>query len=187
MSDEGQQPNTQKLNSTATVSGGVNLVSQEDAFIGGDVVGRDKIVNITQSLTDRQMDNLAERIAEKVRIIQQEIDYESANALYRPSDLSARVVYIYATRHDIANKIRHVVLKHGAWAGSSMADFSVFFDLAQSHALIAQELAQDIGQLYHFTQFLLNANHVSSDEQFLEVQYLAMGINMQLDRTIANK
>jgi hypothetical protein len=112
------------------------------------------------------------------------VDYKSANALYRPPDLSARVVYIYAARHDIANKIRHVVLKHGAWPGSSMADFNVFFDLTQSHALIAQELAQDIRQFYQFTQFLLNANDVSSDEQFLEVQYLALDINRQLERML---
>src|SRR5512135_2135276 len=101
MSDEDQQPNTQKSNSTTTVSGGVNLSSQEDTFIGGDVVGRDKIVNITQSLTDRQMDDLVERVAKKVRVIKQEVDYKSANALYRPPDLSTRIIYIYAARHDI--------------------------------------------------------------------------------------
>lgn len=136
----------------------------------------------TLSLSDEQKDDIANRVAEKVRVIRRDVDYQPANVLYRPPNLPERIAYIYAARHDIAAKVRNIVLNPGgAWAGHSMADFNTFIDLARTHSLISRELAQEISEFYYFTQISLNQSNVDSDEQFLEIQYLALDISRRLE------
>ncbi len=139
-------------------------------------------VNIYQSMTQEQIDEVASRIAEKVIVIRKEVNNQPPKFLYQPSELSDSLKYIYSARHEIERKVRNLVLTYGGeWAGHSMASFDTYLRYAKNGNVISKELHQEISDFYiMYTQPMINFEGVS-DEQLLEVQYLATHINKQLD------
>ena len=139
-------------------------------------------VNIYQSFTSEQIEEVASRVAEKVVTIRKEVGNQPPRFLYQPPELSYSLEYIYSARHEIERKVRNLVLSHGGgWAGASMAGFNKYLDFARIGGVIPQELYNEIVDFFIlYTQPMINFEEVS-EEQLQEVQYLAAHINHQLD------
>ncbi len=135
-------------------------------------------------LNHEQIEEVANRITEKVKNIQAELHNRPPEALYQPPRISDRLIYIYEVWHDIENKIRWLVLSWGGgWAGCSMADFDSYFEKAKMANLMPEGLANEINDFYYYTRSIINGGDVS-DTQFLRIQYLAANINYELTSSI---
>ncbi len=146
-----------------------------------------KAIAETTILTDSQEEKLIQRVVEKVQTIQEQTKTKSPTVLYQPPSLSERLVYLYAVRQDIENSIRQIVFHMGGgWPGSSSASFGAYFEIASSYKLISENLVNEINDFYYYTQSILNAGDLS-DYQFLQVQYLAANIHLQLDHFLQDK
>jgi hypothetical protein len=145
-----------------------------------------KAASETIVLTPSKENALIERILEKVRDIQENLQSQSVSTLYKPPSLSERLIYLYTVRHDIENKIREIVLSFGgSWMGATMASFDSYFEKALEHKLITEVVASEIYDFYYYTQPIINSGDVS-DSEHLRIQYLAANINHQLDYVLQN-
>jgi hypothetical protein len=133
------------------------------------------------TISQEQMVELADMVTRRIKDFRQEVGNQPPSRIYKPSIPPEKINYIYFVRHDIESKIKNIVLGHGGpWAGASMASFDTFLDLAKTHHLISEQLAQGINDFYFFTQAMLHSEQIN-DEHFLEIQYLAAKINRELD------
>jgi hypothetical protein len=64
--------------------------------------------------------------------------------------------------------------------GSTLAGFDTYLDYARTGELVPQRLVEDINDYYYITQGIINMGS-TSDRGFLEIQYLASKIIMELD------
>jgi hypothetical protein len=139
-----------------------------------------KLSSELSTLSDSEKTELVERITERIQDVQTRSQSQTLDALYKPPELSERIIYIFSARHDLEMKIRRLVLLYGGgWAGASMASFDTYFQLAVSNDLISKSVAGEFNDFYYFTQPMLNSDSVS-DSQYLKIQYLAANLEQQI-------
>lgn len=135
----------------------------------------------SSNLSQEQIKDIARIVSEEVIEYKREVGDESPTAIYPVSKPPERIEYMYSVRYAIERKVRSLVLSNGGpWAGSSMATINTFLDYGVSGKVFSKYIAQDIHDFLYYTQTLINSGGVS-DGQFLEMQYQASKIIMQLD------
>lgn len=138
-------------------------------------------------LSAQQVDDIAIRISERIQEIKSEIKTKPSDLLYQPPEIPERIIYILSVKYTIDVKIMNIVLETGGhWAGSTMAGFDTFLDLAYGQKLITEGLAQEYSDFFYYTQPLLLDGNANNNEVFLQVQYLALHLNRNLDSVLAN-
>jgi len=157
------------------------IVQGREVSIGPFKIGKREIVSKTPTLNQSQMDELAKRISESVKEIKVGLENQQPSKVYQPTKLSDRHLYIYSARNDIQIKIARMVAAHDGWPGISLATFEIFFSLVQEFHLIYDSLAQEIKDFYALTGPML-VNDTVYDSEFVQAQYLATNINLQLDQ-----
>ncbi len=128
------------------------------------------------------MDRIAGMFAERMREVEQEHESEPVDFPYDPPDLPAIVIRFFKIKAHIENKLRNIVLSHGGgWAGSSLADGEVFFELASNNNYISKELADRISLLYWEMRPYMGG-HAPLDDTAYQIDYLATVIIEELER-----
>ena len=155
------------------------IIQGREVSIGSFKIGKREIISKTSSLSQSQMNELAKRISENVKEIKTELENLQPGAVYEPTKLSDRHLYIYSARNDIQIKIARIIESNDGWAGISLASFETFFSLVQEHHLIYDGLVQEIKDFYALTSPMLVHDTVD-DFEFVQAQYLATNINLQL-------
>lgn len=140
-----------------------------------------QIVYVTNSIDPEQLDEVSDRVAERVNELRSTVPNTQLQALHQPPPIPDRVDYILAVRYYIESKIREIVLSTGGhWAGSTWASFKVYLDYARTGNIISEELKREITDFYFYTQGNINVGSVP-DVQFLEIQYLALNLQRKLE------
>ncbi len=174
-----------KISTPFGTIGGNKLDSTEDKVDSqGQIVSQSNFqqntMYITTFFSDQQMDDVANRVAKKVAVIQENYPNISPHVLNQHPPISERIYYILAARYEIERRIRDLVLDYGGgWAGSSWASFEDYFSLAKSSDIITKELAKEINDFYLYTQAHINSGRVP-DQEFLVIQFLFLDIKRSL-------
>lgn len=150
------------------------------------VVVQNVITPSVSKFSDEELEDVGERMARYVLDIQAKTTTHE-KPLFDPPKIPERIAYYYNVWNYIETLIRHIVLSWGGpWAGHSLADFSVYFDLAITQNLISDELKAKIQDFQLYAQPFINNNSIT-DKGFLDIQYLSSDICEQLNGILASR
>jgi hypothetical protein len=96
------------------------------------------------SLTEQQVDDIAARVGHKLEKYRKERSKARKKPVSIPG-LPAQTAKVFALDLAIGRCVREAVLAWGGgWAGSSVAGFDTYIDLAEQHDVLPAPLLQDI-------------------------------------------
>ena len=132
-------------------------------------------------ITDENIDDITERVRERLEKYKAEEGISEEAVPLDRDVLSDHSVDLYRMKVAIGKKVREIVLSWGGgWAGSSLASFETFYDLAGQHNLIPDEILQDIQAFEWLLRPGIYGDQIGA-EQYQEISQLAAKILDQLD------
>jgi hypothetical protein len=132
-------------------------------------------------IAEEQMDEIIERVRSKLEEFKEERGLSDQALSIRPPNLPGHTIDLFSLRVEIGRKVREIVLSHGGgWAGSSLATFETFIELAIQHNLISRQLAQDIQGFEFLIKPGIYGDEIGN-EQYRDATQLASKILRQLD------
>ena len=142
---------------------------------------------IPRNFTENELDDIVERV--RIRLIEYRNKKAITEATLMPNlpDLPKYTFELFKMNVRIFRKVREIVLSWGGgWAGSSIASFDTYFDLAIQHKLVNEVIIQDIRDFEWISKPGIYGDEISQ-EQFNDAAQLAGKIMMQLNEIIIGR
>jgi hypothetical protein len=132
-------------------------------------------------ISEENIDQITEKVRERLEKYKEDEGISEEIVPFDPDVLPDQSIDLYRMKVAIGKKVREIVLSWGGgWAGSSLASFETFFELASQHNLVPEEILQDIQAFEWLLRPGIFGDQIGP-EQYLEISQLATKILDQLD------
>jgi hypothetical protein len=139
-------------------------------------IGSKPAVPPATALTEQQVDDIAVRVGHNLEKYRKEKSKARRKKTPSIPGVPAQTAKIFALELAIGRCVREAVLAYGGgWAGSSIAGFDTYFELAEQHNVLPAPLLQDISDFKWLIRPGIYGDHIGTT-QLRDIEDLAAKI-----------